>query len=141
MSQLIPVVLSGGSGSRLWPLSRSLRPKQFLGVTEDASLFQLTLKRLQGITADAMRPIVVANNDHRFLVGEQCRCPGATEESERSDAVGHGYRAACSAGGTVDEPYVHDPGRPHLARFGVGDRRDHAGSPAEVGHALSRTRR
>jgi mannose-1-phosphate guanylyltransferase/mannose-6-phosphate isomerase len=76
MSQLIPVVLSGGSGSRLWPLSRSMRPKQFLGVTEDATLFQLTLQRLQGITAEAMRPIVVANNDHRFLVGEQCREAG-----------------------------------------------------------------
>ena len=76
MSHLIPVVLSGGSGSRLWPLSRAMRPKQFLGVTEDASLFQLTLQRLQGITAEAMRPIVVANNDHRFLVGEQCREAG-----------------------------------------------------------------
>ncbi|WP_310643299.1 mannose-1-phosphate guanylyltransferase/mannose-6-phosphate isomerase [Limnohabitans sp.] len=75
-SRLIPVILSGGSGSRLWPLSRSLRPKQFLGVTEDASLFQLTLQRLQGITADAMRPIVVANHEHRFLVGEQCREAG-----------------------------------------------------------------
>jgi mannose-1-phosphate guanylyltransferase/mannose-6-phosphate isomerase len=53
-----------------------LRPKQFLGVTEDASLFQLTLQRLQGITADAMRPIVVANHEHRFLVGEQCREAG-----------------------------------------------------------------
>jgi mannose-1-phosphate guanylyltransferase len=57
---IVPVVLSGGSGSRLWPLSRTMRPKQFLGVTEDASLFQLTLQRLQGITADVMRPIVVA---------------------------------------------------------------------------------
>ena len=76
MSPLIPVILSGGSGSRLWPLSRSLRPKQFLGVTEDASLFQLTLQRLQGITADVMRPIVVANHEHRFLVGEQCREAG-----------------------------------------------------------------
>jgi len=76
MSHLIPVILSGGSGSRLWPLSRAMRPKQFLGVTEDASLFQLTLQRLQGITDEAMRPIVVANNDHRFLVGEQCREAG-----------------------------------------------------------------
>ncbi len=76
MSHLIPVILSGGSGSRLWPLSRAMRPKQFLGVTEDASLFQLTLQRLQGITDETMRPIVVANNDHRFLVGEQCREAG-----------------------------------------------------------------
>ena len=45
---MIPVILSGGSGSRLWPLSRSMRPKQFLGVTDAHSLFQLTLKRLEG---------------------------------------------------------------------------------------------
>ncbi len=68
MSTLIPVVLSGGSGSRLWPLSRALRPKQFLSITDDATLFQLTLQRLQGIQGggEAMRPIVVANDDHRF---------------------------------------------------------------------------
>ncbi len=58
-----------------------MRPKQFLGVTEDASLFQLTLQRLKGITADATRPIVVANNEHRFLVGEQCREAGVEPHS------------------------------------------------------------
>ena len=47
MSILVPVILSGGSGSRLWPLSRSMRPKQFLGITTDESLFQLTLQRIQ----------------------------------------------------------------------------------------------
>ncbi|WP_108300710.1 mannose-1-phosphate guanylyltransferase/mannose-6-phosphate isomerase [Limnohabitans sp. JirII-29] len=80
MSTLIPVVLSGGSGSRLWPLSRALRPKQFLSITDEATLFQLTLQRLQGIQGDgeAMCPIVVANDDHRFLVGEQCREVGVT---------------------------------------------------------------
>ncbi|WP_408598187.1 mannose-1-phosphate guanylyltransferase/mannose-6-phosphate isomerase [Limnohabitans sp.] len=80
MSTLIPVVLSGGSGSRLWPLSRALRPKQFLSITDETTLFQLTLQRLQGIQGDdvAMRPIVVANNDHRFLAGEQCREVGVT---------------------------------------------------------------
>ena len=80
MSTLIPVVLSGGSGSRLWPLSRALRPKQFLSIIDEATLFQLTLQRLQGIQGDdvAMRPIVVANNDHRFLAGEQCREVGVT---------------------------------------------------------------
>ena len=80
MARLIPVVLSGGSGSRLWPLSRALRPKQFLSITDEATLFQLTLQRLQGIQGDgeAMCPIVVANDDHRFLVGEQCREVGVT---------------------------------------------------------------
>ena len=69
---MIPVILSGGSGSRLWPLSRSLRPKQFLGITEDQSLFQLTLRRLQGITS-VQAPIIVSNHEHRFLAAEQAR--------------------------------------------------------------------
>ena len=71
---IIPVILSGGSGSRLWPLSRSLRPKQFLSLTGKESLFQLTLDRLRSLNAGgALSPIVVANDDHRFLVAEQCR--------------------------------------------------------------------
>ena len=76
---MIPVILSGGSGSRLWPLSRSMRPKQFLGVTDSRSLFQLTLKRLEGTNGTSpVHPIIVANADHRFLVGEQCREMGVT---------------------------------------------------------------
>lgn len=76
---MIPVILSGGSGSRLWPLSRSMRPKQFLGVTDTLSLFQLTLKRLEGTNGKLpVHPIIVANADHRFLVGEQCREMGVT---------------------------------------------------------------
>ena len=76
---MIPVILSGGSGSRLWPLSRSMRPKQFLGVTDTLSLFQLTLKRLEGANGKSpVHPIIVANADHRFLVGEQCREMGVT---------------------------------------------------------------
>lgn len=71
---IIPVILSGGSGSRLWPLSRSLRPKQFLSLTGKESLFQLTLERLRSLnTSGELSPIVVANDDHRFLVAEQCR--------------------------------------------------------------------
>ncbi|WVN42074.1 mannose-1-phosphate guanylyltransferase/mannose-6-phosphate isomerase [beta proteobacterium MWH-UniP1] len=70
-SSIIPVILSGGSGSRLWPLSRALRPKQFLGLTDELTLFQLTLERLRGLV-DPLQPIVVANDDHRFLVAEQC---------------------------------------------------------------------
>lgn len=71
LSSIVPVILSGGSGSRLWPLSRALRPKQFLGLTDELTLFQLTLERLRGLV-EPLRPIVVANDDHRFLVAEQC---------------------------------------------------------------------
>lgn len=68
----IPVILSGGSGSRLWPLSRASRPKQFLGVTEQRSLFQLTLGRVRDLLP-AAAPIVVTNHEHRFMVAEQCQ--------------------------------------------------------------------
>ena len=68
---MIPVILSGGSGSRLWPLSRALRPKQFLGLTSEQTLFQLTLTRLSNLVKP-LEPIVVANDDHRFLVADQC---------------------------------------------------------------------
>ena len=75
MTQLVPVILSGGSGSRLWPLSRAQRPKQFLALTGDSSLFQQTLERVCDIEGHQaqLSPIVVANTDHRFLVAEQCR--------------------------------------------------------------------
>ncbi|PWQ98720.1 mannose-1-phosphate guanylyltransferase/mannose-6-phosphate isomerase [Leucothrix arctica] len=69
---MIPVILSGGSGSRLWPLSRKQRPKQFLPVVGDETLFQSTLLRLQGI-AGLESPLVVCNEDHRFMVAEQLR--------------------------------------------------------------------
>jgi mannose-1-phosphate guanylyltransferase/mannose-6-phosphate isomerase len=68
--KILPVILSGGAGTRLWPLSRNGYPKQFLALTSDMSLFQETLKRLAGIQG-AMPPMVVCNEDHRFLIAEQ----------------------------------------------------------------------
>lgn len=66
---MIPVILSGGSGSRLWPLSRKQYPKQFLALTGEHTLFQQTLSRLifDGMEA----PVVVSNLEHRFIVQEQ----------------------------------------------------------------------
>ncbi|GAD61681.1 mannose-1-phosphate guanylyltransferase/mannose-6-phosphate isomerase [Aquipseudomonas alcaligenes NBRC 14159] len=68
-NHMIPVILSGGSGSRLWPLSRKLYPKQFLALTGEHSLFQQTLQRLafEGM----QKPVVVCNLEHRFIVNEQ----------------------------------------------------------------------
>ncbi|MBT8768145.1 mannose-1-phosphate guanylyltransferase/mannose-6-phosphate isomerase [Metapseudomonas boanensis] len=66
---MIPVILSGGSGSRLWPLSRKQYPKQFLALAGDHTLFQQTLQRL---SFEGMQPaVLVANQDHRFIVQEQ----------------------------------------------------------------------
>tara|TARA_R110000787_G_scaffold46612_6_gene113007 strand:+ start:1203 stop:2603 length:1401 start_codon:yes stop_codon:yes gene_type:complete len=67
---MIPVILSGGSGSRLWPLSRKNKPKQFLTLFKDSSMFQSTLTRLNGL--DSLEaPLIVCNNEHRFMVAEQ----------------------------------------------------------------------
>ena len=67
---LHPVILSGGSGSRLWPLSRQNQPKQFLTLVGERSLFQETLRRAAGLP-DAQAPVTVCAEDHRFMVGEQ----------------------------------------------------------------------
>jgi len=67
---MIPVIMSGGSGTRLWPLSRKHKPKQFLALFGDNTMFQETLERLTGLD-DIQSPIVVCNNDHRFMVAEQ----------------------------------------------------------------------
>jgi mannose-1-phosphate guanylyltransferase / mannose-6-phosphate isomerase len=67
---LYPVILSGGSGTRLWPLSRTALPKQFLPLVSERTLFQETLLRLEGVP-DMAAPLVVCNNEHRFLAAEQ----------------------------------------------------------------------
>jgi mannose-1-phosphate guanylyltransferase len=69
---LIPVILAGGSGSRLWPLSRQMNPKQFLRLTDKSlSMLQQTIGRLNGV--DVATPQVICNEQHRFLVAEQLR--------------------------------------------------------------------
>lgn len=72
--KITPVILCGGTGTRLWPLSRSLYPKQFLKLTRDAdcTLLETTLLRLIGLPQVAT-PIILCNNDHRFLVAEAAR--------------------------------------------------------------------
>lgn len=68
---MIPIILSGGSGTRLWPLSRKMYPKQFLALLHDETMLQKTLQRLDGIPHQP--PIVVCNDEHRFIVAEQAR--------------------------------------------------------------------
>lgn len=73
---ITPVILSGGSGSRLWPLSRKALPKQFLPLAGTRSMIQETAVRAQGESFTA--PIVISNQDHRFLIAEQLRTAGIT---------------------------------------------------------------
>jgi mannose-1-phosphate guanylyltransferase/mannose-1-phosphate guanylyltransferase/mannose-6-phosphate isomerase len=70
---MIPVVLSGGSGSRLWPLSRAHYPKQFIPLASEQTMLQATLGRLQGLGVEALLPLVICNEQHRFMVAEQLR--------------------------------------------------------------------
>ena len=71
---LIPVILCGGTGTRLWPLSRASYPKQYwpLGGNGDETLLQQTQQRLEGIEALGA-PLLICNDDHRFIVAEQMR--------------------------------------------------------------------
>jgi len=70
-SQILPVLLAGGNGSRLWPLSRTLMPKQFIRLTGEHTMLQQTLARTLGLNTKS--PVVVCNNEHRFIVAEQAR--------------------------------------------------------------------
>ena len=76
---LIPVLLSGGVGSRLWPLSLELTPKQFLPLTGELSLLEQTLQRAQQL--QAMAPVIVCNEEHRFMVAEQLRRQNISADS------------------------------------------------------------
>lgn len=75
MNKILPVVLSGGSGTRLWPLSREKYPKQLLPLVGDLSMLQATIARMDGI-ADLGDPLLVCNEEHRFIVAEQMRLLG-----------------------------------------------------------------
>ena len=83
---LIPVLLSGGSGTRLWPLSREAYPKQFLPLAGERTLLQDTWLRLAGLSVAA--PVAVANEEHRFIVAEQLREAGCTPAALLLEPVG-----------------------------------------------------
>ena len=74
--QIAPIILSGGSGTRLWPLSRKLFPKQLLPLVGEQTMLQETVNRLTGLEQQLISPIVVCNEEHRFLVAEQLRETG-----------------------------------------------------------------
>jgi mannose-1-phosphate guanylyltransferase len=95
--KLTPLLLSGGSGTRLWPLSRVGRPKQFLPLTGDNSLYQLTLLRLDGLP-DQLPPLVVCNEAHRFVVGEQAAALGKSLQSILLEPEGRNTAPAIALG-------------------------------------------
>ena len=73
VTKFVPIILAGGSGSRLWPLSRKSFPKQFLNLLEgNYTMLQSTYKRIENLD-DISRPIVICNEEHRFIVGHQMK--------------------------------------------------------------------
>jgi mannose-1-phosphate guanylyltransferase/mannose-6-phosphate isomerase len=95
MTVVQPVLLSGGSGTRLWPLSREAYPKQFLPLVGDDTMVQATWRRVAPLAGAA--PIVVANEEHRFLVAEQLRQIGAPVPAIILEPVGRNTAPAIAA--------------------------------------------
>lgn len=80
---ILPVILSGGSGTRLWPYSRALYPKQFLPLVSEQTMLQETVARLHEFNTDNIaidQPLVICNEDHRFMVAEQLRSINSTSK-------------------------------------------------------------
>jgi mannose-1-phosphate guanylyltransferase/mannose-6-phosphate isomerase len=92
---IYPVILSGGSGTRLWPMSRSLYPKQLLALFGEASLLQETAQRIVERPGFAP-PLVVANEEHRFIIAEQLRAIGATPAALLLEPVGRNTAPAAA---------------------------------------------
>ena len=107
---LVPVIMTGGSGSRLWPLSRQQNPKQFLSLTDGKySMLQATIQRLQGL--DIAQPQLICNEQHRFLAAEQLRAMGSAPTNILLEPIARNTApaialAALHAGKTEEDPVL-----------------------------------
>jgi len=96
LSKITPVILSGGSGTRLWPLSRKQYPKQYLPLVGDNTMLQETILRLEGLD-NLADPIIICNADHRFLVAEQCQQVSIKNPTILLEPVGRNTAPAIAA--------------------------------------------
>ncbi|MAB50723.1 mannose-1-phosphate guanylyltransferase/mannose-6-phosphate isomerase [Marinobacter sp.] len=104
---IMPVIMAGGSGTRLWPLSRQLNPKQFLKLCGDKTLLQQTLARLNGL--DVTAPLVICNDEHRFIVAEQVRQASVENASILLEPVGRNTAPAIALAALNAKKHGEDP--------------------------------
>ena len=105
---IFPIILSGGSGSRLWPLSRGLFPKQFLNLCNDRTMLQNTLQRIIGVP-QLESPIVVCNEEHRFIVAEQLRQINVKASAIVLEPVGRNTAPAVTVAALSAQQQDEDP--------------------------------
>jgi len=126
LTQAQPVILCGGSGTRLWPLSRAGFPKQFLSLTGKESLFQQAALRLSALGdsgIDVAKPIIVTGEEHRFLAAEQLREIGIDigaallEPAGRNTAPALTLAALAAQQGGADPVLVVTPAGRLMARI------------------------
>jgi len=117
MQLIVPVILSGGSGTRLWPLSRKAKPKQFLRLVGDHSLFQESVLRARALAGPVGAPLVVCNEDHRFLVAEQLREIDATAHTIALEPGGRNTAPAVAVAALLAQRSVDESTRAVLGVF------------------------
>lgn len=105
---IVPVILSGGTGSRLWPLSRELYPKQLLPLVNDQTMLQNTVLRTNGLE-DITEPIIVCNEEHRFMVAEQLRSIAASPKAILLEPLGRNTAPAVAVAALQALADANDP--------------------------------
>ena len=103
---IIPIILCGGSGTRLWPLSRRLYPKQFISLINDTTLFQDTILRLPDYL---LNPLIVCNEEHRFIAAEQLRQINKHSSGIILEPVGKNTAPAIALAAIHEIKKNHDP--------------------------------
>ncbi len=113
VQRLVPVVLCGGSGSRLWPLSRESQPKQFLALTGAETMLQQTVRRTAGLPSSAVvvdgAPIVVCNEDHRFMAAQQLAAVGVRTDRILLESAGRNTAPALTLAALMARREDADP--------------------------------
>jgi mannose-1-phosphate guanylyltransferase len=110
MTALVPVILCGGTGTRLWPLSRATYPKQYWALAGDGeeTLLQQTHQRLEGIAA-LQPPLLICNEDHRFIVAEQMRQIGVEPAAILLEPMGRNTAPAVAVAALQATTHGDDP--------------------------------